>query len=255
MFIRTLQFRAEIVVYSLLDVLPFFILFFVWGAVYSQVEVINNYDLSGIVYYYLLVIFIERLTATHFEGWRSEEIRMGKIDYFLTRPFSYINELFSKELAGKLISILFSLPVLLIFYIVNVYIFNITQVTPELASVIIIIFLILSAYAIQFMIALWIVLFTFWLEGSSGLEHFKWIVLTLFSGAMIPIEFMPDWLQTIALSLPLKYVFAIPINVFQGKYNFDIGDALYVVATLIFMIIFSRLLWSKAQYKYVSAGG
>jgi ABC-type uncharacterized transport system permease subunit len=43
------------------------------------------------------------------------------------------------------------------------------------------------AHTIQFLIALWIVLLGFWFEGSSGLEHFKWIVLSLFSGAMIPM--------------------------------------------------------------------
>ena len=88
MFVRTLQFRAEIVVYSFLEVIPFFALFFLWGAVYSNQEIINSYSFANIVQYYILVIFIQRFTATHFEGWRSQEIRMGKIDYFLTRPFS-----------------------------------------------------------------------------------------------------------------------------------------------------------------------
>src|SRR5680860_1069207 len=97
MFIRTLQFRAEIMIYSFLDIIPFLVLFFLWSAVYSGQEVINSYSFSDIIQYYILVIFIQRFTATHFEEWRSQEIRMGKIDYFLTRPFSYINEIISKE--------------------------------------------------------------------------------------------------------------------------------------------------------------
>ena len=113
----------------------------------------------------------------------------------------------------------------------------------------------LVAHTIQFFIALWIVLLTFWMEGSSGLEHFKWIILTLFSGAMIPMEFMPDWLQKISNILPFKYVFAVPISVLQNKYSLTINDFMYIVTMLTFMTIFTNQLWNKAKLKYCSAGG
>jgi ABC-2 type transport system permease protein len=255
MFIRTLQFRAEVVVYSLLDVLPYFVLFFVWKAIYTQVDSLNNFTLAGIVNYYLLVIIIERISATHFEGWRSEEIRMGKIDYFLTRPFSYMSEIYSKEIAAKLISIIFSVPVILLFYIVNVNIYSIDQSYLTLNNVLLFIILMLVAHSIQFFIALWIVLTTFWIEGSSGFEHFKWIVLTLFSGAMIPIQFMPEWLQTLTNWLPFKYLFAVPISIIQNKYTLSIIDILYITTLLLGMALISKILWSRAKLKYCSAGG
>lgn len=255
MFVRTLQFRAEIVVYSFLDVLPYFVLFFVWKALFQQVDSIHSFTLPTIVNYYLLVIVIERLSATHFEGWRSEEIRMGKIDYFLTRPFSYISEIYSKELSSKIISIIFSLPVISFFFMANIFIYNIDQSYLTLTNLIIFLLLMVIAHTIQFFIALWIVLITFWMEGSSGLEHFKWIVLTLFSGAMVPIEFMPDWLKTLTNILPFKYVFSIPITVLQNKYQLNSNDYIYLTFMLISMTLFTKFLWSKAQYKYSSSGG
>lgn len=255
MFIRTLQFRAEVVVYSFLDVLPYFVHFFVWKAIFEQVDAINGFSLTQIINYYLLVIIIERLSATHFEGWRSEEIRMGKIDYFLTRPFSYISELYSKEVSSKLISIVFSIPVILIFFIANILIYNIDQSYITLSNILIFLVLMLLAHTIQFFIALWIVLITFWMEGSSGLEHFKWIVLTLFSGAMIPMEFMPNWLQNISNILPFKYVFAVPISILQNKYSLRITDYIYLATLLLCMTLFSKFLWAKAKLKYCSSGG
>lgn len=255
MFIRTLQFRAEIVVYSFLDVLPYFVLFYVWKALFSQVDTLNSFSLDQIVNYYLLVIVIERLSATHFESWRSEEIRMGKIDYFLTRPFSYISEIYSKEVSSKLISILFSIPIISLFIIANIAIYNIDQSYLTLQNISIFFALMLVAHTIQFFIALWIVLITFWIEGSSGLEHFKWIVLTLFSGAMIPVEFMPTWLANISNVLPFKYVFSIPITVLQGKYSLTGSDLTYLTLLLLGMTLISNFLWSKAKFKYCSAGG
>jgi len=255
MFVRTLQFRAEVIVYSFLDVLPFFVIFFVWQALFQQVDTINNFSLSQIVNYYLLVIIIDRLSATHFEGWRSEEIRNGKIDYFLTRPFSYISELLSKDVGSKIISIFFSMPVVITFYLINVYAYKIDQNYFTLANLLLFFGLMIVAYAIQFMIALWIVLLTFWFEGSSGLEHFKWIVLTLFSGAMIPIEFMPLWLKNITNLLPLKYIYAIPIGVIQGTTLLTINDYFTIIITLAVMFVFSKFLWGKAKYQYTSVGG
>ena len=255
MFVRTLQFRAEVVIYSLLDVLPYFVLFFVWKAIYNQVDVVNNFTLAQIVNYYLLVIVVERLSSTHFEGWRSQEIIMGKIDHFLTRPFSYISEIYSKEISSKLISIIFSFPVISIFFISNILIYNIDQSYITLTNILIFLAMMLIAHTIQFFIALWIVLLTFWMEGSSGLEHFKWIILTLFSGAMIPMEFMPDWLQKISNLLPFKYVFAVPISVLQNKYSLTIKDFVYLATMLILMAVFTNQLWNKAKLKYCSAGG
>ena len=255
MFVRTLQFRAEVIVYSILDVLPYFVLFFVWKAIFQQVDTVNDFTLSTIVNYYLLVIVIERLSATHFEGWRSEEIRMGKIDYFLTRPFSYISEIYSKELGSKIISILFSFPIISLFFISNVFIYNIDQSYLTLANLLIFLVLMVVAHTIQFFIALWIVLITFWMEGSSGLEHFKWIVLTLFSGAMVPIEFMPNWLKTLTNILPFKYVFSVPISVLQNKYALQVHDFIYLTTLLFCMTIFTKIIWAKAQLKYSSAGG
>lgn len=255
MFIRTLQFRTEVVIYSFLDILPYIVLFFVWKAIFNQTDIVHDFTLPKIVNYYLLVIVVTRLSATHFEGWRSEEIRMGKIDYFLTRPFSYISEVYSKEVGSKIISIIFSIPILSTFILANIFIYKIDQSYITLQNLIIFIVLMLVAHTIQFFIALWIVLITFWLEGSSGLEHFKWILLTLFSGAMIPIEFMPMWLQKITNVLPFKYVYSIPIKILQNTYKLSFQDFIYLASALVIMAIISKLIWSRAKLKYCSAGG
>lgn len=255
MFVRTLQFRAEVVVYSFLDVLPYFVLFFVWKAIFNQVDTVNNFTLPEIINYYLLVIVIERLSATHFETWRSEEIRMGKIDYFLTRPFSYLSEIYSKELSSKIISILFSIPIVSLFFVANIYIYQIDQSYVTIPNLLLFLVLMILAHTIQFFIALWIVLLTFWMEGSSGLEHFKWITLTLFSGAMIPIQFMPDWLKSLTNLLPFKYVFAIPIQILQNTYSLSTTDYLYITSLLVGMFIFTKILWNRAKLKYCSSGG
>jgi len=255
MLIRSLQFRTELVIYTFLDILPFFVLVFAWQAVFQGQETIKSFTLPEITQYYLLVMLVERMTSTYFESWRAREIREGKIDYFLTRPFSYINEVFSKDVGGKLVSITITVPFLILFaLVINSFIpVSTLSLTPE--KVIIFLLFMVVAYVMQFFIAFWIVLLTFWFEGSSGIEHFKWITVSLFSGSMLPVEFMPSWLQTFYQVLPLKFMYAVPIRYLQGSLELT-GSMLFQVAlTLTVMFLLTKLFWKKATYLYSSAGG
>ncbi|MCB9801208.1 MAG: ABC-2 family transporter protein [Pseudomonadales bacterium] len=255
MFIRSLQFRTELAIYVVLDVLPFFVLLFMWQAAFAGKDVINGFTLPQITQYYFLVMFIERVTSSYFENWRSTEIREGKIDYFLTRPFSYINEILSKDLGGKVVSLLISIPGLLAAMVLMSLIIPVEPLTITAIHATVFAGFLILGYFMQFCIALWIVLLTFWFEGSAGLEHFKWISVTLFSGAMIPIEFTPEWLQKIYAVLPLKYIFAVPINYIQGNILLTPRLGLEVFFSFLLMVGITKILWSKAVYRYSSAGG
>lgn len=255
MFIRSLQFRTELVIYVVLDVLPFFILFFVWQAAFSGKNEINSFTLADIIQYYFLVMVVERVTSTYFESWRSREIREGKIDYFLTRPFTYINEIFSKDIGGKLVSLAISLPGLGVAFFAISQILPVAPLTVNWHQIVVFLLFLVVGYSMQFMIALWIVLLTFWFEGSAGLEHFKWISVTLFSGAMIPVPFMPDWLQTLYHILPLKFMSAVPITYLQGSLSLTPSLLAQLVIALASMTFITKLLWNRALYKYSSAGG
>jgi len=255
MFIRSLQFRTELVIYVLLDILPFFVLFFVWQAAFSGKTEINSFTLPQITQYYFLVMIIERVTSTYFENWRATEIREGKIDYFLTRPFSYINDVFSKDVGGKLVSLAISLPGLAVAFFLISLVLPVAPLSVAPHQIFIFIFFMITGYLIQFMIALWIVLLTFWFEGSSGLEHFKWISVSLFSGAMIPTTFMPTWIQSVYQFLPLKYIFAVPITYLQGTLSLTPGMFLELAIALLCMFGITRVFWHYALYQYSSAGG
>ncbi len=254
-FVRSLQFRAEIIIYVFLDVIPFFVLIFLWNAVYANTTSIHSYTLPDIINYYILVILMQRLTASYFEGWRSEEIRMGKIDYYLTRPFSYIQEVVTKSMGDKLTTLAMSLPILTILYLVFINFFHLSVITIAPANIASFLIITIVAFFLQLVIALWIVLLTFWFEGSSGLEHFKWIVIALFSGQMIPFEFMPTWLKTGFNILPFKYINYVPIQVIQGKMTLQLNDYLSIFTVVIICVLITHLLWKKAIYKYSSAGG
>ncbi|HEX7017389.1 MAG TPA: ABC-2 family transporter protein [Patescibacteria group bacterium] len=254
MVIRSLQFRSELVIWTILDAIPFLVLFLIWIGMYQDQDTIRGYTLHQTINYYLLVILIGAISDIHFEEWRSDEIRNGKIDFFLIRPLSYIHEILWKDIGGKVTYIAMFLPIFLLFLGITASL-NLGTFAFPLSRLVLFLPLLILAYLINFMIGLWIVLGTFWLEGSHGLQHFKWVTITLLSGSMLPLAFMPSWMSQIVHSLPLKYLYAVPIGVVQGTYQFGAVDAVYLSATVIGMFLFSRWLWSKAVYQYASVGG
>lgn len=252
----SLQYRSELMLWILISFAPFVVLAFVWQSIFTSYDTINGFTLSGVLQYYLLVVVIERLTACHFEQGRSDEIRSGKIDHKLIKPYSYIFQIIVRDLSMRMLSIILFLPVLLSFFIFLTWINpDMRQIQPTMHQLAQFPLLILVAYIIQFCTSLIIVFLTFWFEGSSGLEHFKWIIFGVLGGSTMPYDLMPEWLKKIISLLPFKYLFAVPIGVVQGTYKFTKTDLVYLSSSIILILIFCRFVWIKGKLKYASAGG
>ncbi len=236
--------------------IPTGVLVLVWISIYQDHSDIRGYTLSNILLYYLLVMIISGLTSSHFEQWRVEEIRLGKIDLFLTRPFSYLIDIFIVHFAGKVFFTIISLPAYffvtwLILSTLNIPLtFSLNLMTSIQLGL-----LFIFTFLIEFLIALLIVILGFWFEGSEGLEHFKWISITLFSGSMIPLAMMPTWLQTVSGWLPFKYMYAVPISLLQAKAHLTLNDGVNMSLFVAILGAITYFIWQKAKYKYTSAGG
>ncbi|MDA1079389.1 MAG: ABC-2 family transporter protein [bacterium] len=253
-FIKALQWRTEMVLWILLDVFPFIILLFIWKSVLSVSE--NQAILfSDLTVFYFLVIVIQGFTSTHFEEYRPKEIRMGKIDFFLIKPYNYIQDIVLNDLAGKLLYILMLSPLLII--LGTVLWQQGLIVLPDLTIVHLAAFILLMffAYCMQMLFSLCISLLSFWFEEANGLLHVKWFIVAIFSGTLIPLPLMPEWLLQATNAQPLKFLFAVPIQLVQKGVLPTFEDWGLLLGTIMFLILCSKLLWNKGIQKYSSAGG
>jgi ABC-2 type transport system permease protein len=230
-------------------------MFAVWQQVFKNQDNIRGFTLSAMLQYYLLIFVITSIVESHFEGLRCQEVRLGKIDFKMIRPFSYLSEILCQDLSSKLIYFLLGTPLFIAMIAIWSPLLNLSS-NFSLTAVQFFLFLyfILIGYTLNFLIAFWIVLASFWMEGSQGLEHFKWILVNLFSG-MIPLSFLPSWMQQIANILPFKYMLAIPIGVIQNTYLPTWQDLSWAIGSVVIMILVTRIWWDKAVMKYSSAGG
>lgn len=254
-YIVALTYRSELVLWMVLDTIPLLLLFLIWVSAFNQQPVNQGYTLPTVLQYYFLGMLISAISSSHFEGWRVQQIREGKIDFFLIRPLSYLQEILLRDIGGKLCYISIVLPFYCVLFL------GLTWLTPlslpgiSLTTGILFAFLLLAGYLIEFCFALIIVLLGFWFEGAEGLEHFKWILVTLLSGFMIPIPFMPTMLQTVVNWLPFKYMYAIPISLVQNQTNVGLLDWLYIAGFIAGLAGTALIIWQFARFKYASSGG
>lgn len=237
------------------DIVPTLVLVFIWNHLYLSSPNHGGYTLPDIIQYYFLVIIIRAITASHFDEHRSEQVREGKIDHFLIRPFSFFWEIVIGVVAARTFYMLLSFPLLLLSWTVVAHFLSLSFVQPSFLQFLVFLTLLLGAVILDFIFSLLVVLLSFWFEGAEGLAHFKWLAINIFSGWMIPIYLMPHWLQAIVQKLPFKYMYAIPIEVIQGRMLPNISDWLFFGGFILLLALLSAFLWRKAMYRYASAGG
>jgi ABC-2 type transport system permease protein len=227
----------------------------IWGSIFADAANTRGYTLQLIIQYYLVMMIIDGVISSHFENWRVEEVRNGKIDYYLTRPIPYLLEILLRDIGGKLGYLTFAMPFFLLLFGVVAWLYELPALTANPVAWISFLVLVLGAYLVEFLLALTIVLLGFWFEGAEGLEHFKWIIISLFSGSMLPIVFMPGWMQEVVGWLPFQLMYAKPIGILQNTSWLTGVELSLLGGCIALQLLLNLWLWQKARYRYASAGG
>lgn len=113
------------------------------------------------------------------------------------------------------------------------------------------------SFAMLFTLATLAGLLAFWLMTVFALEWFLASIMTLLSGGLIPLWFMPGWLAAIAGHLPFAWVSYYPAAVYLGK--LEPGQILVYLAIglawLLALLVSLTWLWSRARHRLIVQGG
>ena len=113
------------------------------------------------------------------------------------------------------------------------------------------------AMTISFFVEFWIGLLTFYTNYSWGLQTFQDALISLFSGALIPLSFFPGWLRLIADALPFKDMSYSPVAIYLGLVKGpQVLETLgFQVIWIIALFFLSRTFYSFAIKKITVQGG
>jgi ABC-2 type transport system permease protein len=227
--------------------------YYLWKSIYRYSDVIRGLTFNETFLYVGLGSAIFILLKTYADWIIHYEIREGAIATYLTKPMDFqIYALFA-NLGSLLMNLTaISIPTAL----VMAFIFKVkVAFGPGL-------FLfpigLLLAFLISFSIDYFIGLLGFYSESVWGLSITKEIFVTVFSGALIPLQFFPDAIRNVLLWLPFHAIYHTPLMMIT-KSDQGLDVFLPMIAVQLFwavvLFILARLFYNQAIKVLRIAGG
>ncbi|MDO8609320.1 MAG: ABC-2 family transporter protein [bacterium] len=250
-FQRVFEHRMRSFVWFLVSLYnPLIYILFWKGAFLVNNGVINNWTMSSMTsYFFLLTIIASTLMAHIEEDVCLRDIQEGQLTQYLLKPFSYFLLKFFEEMHYRLLQGGYGLLLLIVLTLIfGPFIIITHNITVILFAVVIAIL----AYLLSFIFKMTIGFIAFWTVDIMGVFLFVDIVLSIFTGLIVPIEFLFHPLNIIARFLPFSYMIYYPVLAFQGKLSilelFNI--AIIQLIWIIFFTIIYQIMWKKGIKKF-----
>jgi ABC-2 type transport system permease protein len=207
-FSNAVTYRAS--VFSRFGFYALFIYVFVclWRAIYQEGSV-HGYDYIQMVWYLIMTEFVSFICGAEMLAKMNEDVKSGAIAYLLGRPTHYIMYHLSDAIGRIPVNFVGFGALAVVLGLV--FVGPLPTFTPaELPALGL---SILLSVLLNFFILMLIGLTAFALEDNMGL-YLVYKKLNFMLGMLLPVEFLPAWLQPVAKNLPFSYIHWAPAKLF-----------------------------------------
>jgi ABC-2 type transport system permease protein len=231
--------------------IPPLIYLFVWMTAAGTSE-IGGFTRGKFVSYYLVLIVVNQITYSQTNWTVGDQIRAGTMNIHLLRPISPMFDALASEIAGKVVYLIFTIPITLILGLV---------LRPELDVTLkecILFGLALGlAWALRFIWGYWIAILAFWATRADALLTVQDSLIFLLAGQVAPVNLLPGLLKNASIVLPFRYMIGFPVEVLTGQLSAaDILQGFVIqVSWLLATFVLFRFLWYLGMKQYSAVGG
>jgi ABC-2 type transport system permease protein len=217
-------------------------LFFLWKAIFA-----DNSEIVGFTWEhmkaYILITFIAN--SNLFSEYRvARKILDGSVAMDLLKPINFQKVNLAETTGSAAFEMTINAVVITIVLVLTVGIMYPT----EILTWILFAFSLINALMIKFSIIYIAGLFSFWTFSIVGVFWTRMALINLFSGALIPLAFFPDWLHSLSLYLPFQGIVNTPTAIYLG--HMQGMEAAQMVALQFFWIF---VLWNSGRLIYYYA--
>jgi ABC-2 type transport system permease protein len=224
---------------------------FVWSTA-AGAGTVGGMTRGGFVAYYLILILVNQFTYSTTNWTVGDLIRYGYLNGLLLRPLSPIFDALSSEIAGRVVFMIFVIPVTAALALIlrpelHVTLENGLAFIPALAM----------AWVLRFVWGYALALLAFWSTRADALVALQDALIFLLAGQVAPTALLPGALQTASVLLPFRYMLGFPVEVLMGGLSpnqavigFAFQAGWLLVACIVFLVI-----WREGVKRYSAIGG
>jgi ABC-2 type transport system permease protein len=252
-FQQRLAYRNVFFLHLVGQVIVLLSLYFVWKAVYTGRESLAGFGWADMQSYLLLTFVVNAVIGMHSELMLSYRILDGSVAVDLLKPLDYQAARFVEASVTALIE---GATAIVAAIAIALLLGGTLLPADALHGV-----LGLVSFALGVLIKFGVVfvagLACFWTTNGWGISWAQTAVSQLFSGALVPLPFLPDWLRALAEWLPFHGIAYTPIAIHLGKVDPAAATGLLFQQLLwaIALWLGSRALWSVMVRKVTIHGG
>lgn len=223
----------------------------VWSTAAGKGE-ISGLNRGEFVAYYLILILVNQLTYAQVNWTVGDEIRYGGMNRILLRPLTPLFDALSTEVAGKVVYMIFVIPVTGILALILRPELHLTF-SHTLAFVPALVF----AWALRFFWGYWLALLAFWSTRADALLALQDSLVFLLAGQVAPVALLPGLLQKAAVILPFRYMLGFPVEILTGQLDtaaIFTGLGLQIGWLAAALVLYS-IMWKTGVRRYSAVGG
>ena len=246
-------YRLSFILWRVRLVIQLLVVYFMWWAIFSEHQTLFGYTQGAMLTYVLFSSFVRPFVM----GTRTQEvaeyIRSGSLSNYLVRPMPFLGFCVSRDIADKLLNVIFAVFEIIILYLLlrPPLMIQTNIVMVFLAFVALVMGMILFFY-----FSLLLSFIGFWTPDVWAPRFLSFVFAEFFTGALFPLDILSGPLYLISKSLPFFYFIYFPLKVYLGELpppailqGFLVG-----LVWTVGLWGFARIVWMHGLRAYMAEG-
>lgn len=246
-------YRLSFVLWRVRLVVQLLVVYFMWWAIFSEHKELFGYTQGAMLTYVLFSSFVRPFVM----GTRTQEvgelIRSGNLSNYLVRPMRFLGFCASRDIADKLLNVVFAVSEIIVLYILlRPQLFIQTNPAAILFSCIALV----MGMVLFFYFSLLISYLGFWTPDVWAPRFLSFVFAEFFTGALFPLDILSAPLYLISQSLPFFYFIYFPLKVYLGQLSSMamLQGFLIGIVWTVGLWALERIAWSRGLRAYTAEG-
>ena len=246
-YANMLEYRAEIALWAISGVIPFFML-----NIWTNNGLNDSINISNIMLsrYFLSAFFVRQFSVVWVVFTFEEDALLGKVSPYLIQPLHPFTRYFAQHIAEQITRFPFALIIASFFFIFNPQ----SLWIPSFLTIIITIISTFFSFLIQFLMQSIIASFCFWTEKASSIEKLLFIPTLFLSGLLAPVSSFPYYIKSWIYLTPFPYLIDLPASILSGNQSKIIEGIFIQLLWIILFFLIIKKVWKSGTKKFTAMG-